>query len=181
MTADYIFTSQRLGFRNWTEADIPLMAAISADIDVMEFFPAVATSEQTAAFIERMKIMFTESGYCYFAVDRLEDNTLIGFIGLCYQDYDAPFTPCIDIGWRLGKDFWNKGYATEGAQRCLQYAFQDLKLKNIKAAAPAINTKSIGVMKKIGMRKQLDFIHPRLLDNERLKHCVCYEMDAPFV
>jgi RimJ/RimL family protein N-acetyltransferase len=158
---------------------MPLMAAINADADVMEFFPAIATPEQTQEFIERMQNMLATKGYCYFAVDRLEDGIFIGFIGLGYQDYDASFTPCTDIGWRLNKNFWHLGYATEGAERCLQYAFEDLNLNNIKAIAPQINKKSIYVMQKIGMKKQLDFIHPKLLDDERLKHCVCYEIIAP--
>jgi len=175
---NYLFTSERLGFRNWTDDDIPLMAAINADPAVMEFFPSVLTTEQTTAFVQRMKNMLAEKGYCYFAVDRLEDGAFIGFTGLFYQDYDAPFTPCTDIGWRLDKQYWNKGYATEGAERCLQYAFQDLRLKNIKATAPRINVRSVNVMEKIGMKKQLDFIHPRLHDNERLKNCVCYEISS---
>jgi len=170
----YLFTSDRLGFRNWTDNDIPLMAAMNTDPEVMEFFPSIVTPEQTAAFVKRMKNMFSERGYCYFAVDKLDEDCFIGFIGLAYQDYDAAFTPCTDIGWRLDKKYWNKGYATEGAERCLRYAFQDLKLKNIKATAPQININSINVMRKIGMKKQLDFIHPKLKDNERLKHCVCY-------
>lgn len=177
MYQEYIFTSERLGFRNWTDDDILLMSAINADPEVMEFFPSVVTSEQTAAFIQRMKDMFATNGYCYFAVDRLEDNTFIGFIGLCHQDYEAPFTPCVDIGWRLNKKSWLKGFATEGAKRCLQYAFEDLLLNNIKSIAPAINAKSIHVMQKLGMQKQLDFIHPKLKDNKRLKHCVCYEIN----
>ncbi|KAA5537530.1 GNAT family N-acetyltransferase [Taibaiella lutea] len=174
----YIFTSQRLGFRNWANNDVPLMTVINADIDVMEFFPATVTRVQTEQFIERMQDMFATKGYCYFAVDRLEDGAFIGFIGLGYQDYDAPFTPCTDIGWRLDKNFWNQGYATEGAERCLEYAFEDLKLQNIKAIAPEINTRSINIMQKIGMKKQSDFLHPKLADDERLKHCVCYEIGA---
>ena len=177
MKHQYIFTSERLGFRNWSPADYPRMTEISSDPHVMEFFPAPATPAQTAEFINRMKKMYAQKGYCYFATDELKTGNFIGFIGLCHQTYASEFTPCVDIGWRLRKAYWGKGYATEGAKRCLAYAFNDLKLKNIKATAPQINLKSIRVMEKIGMRKQLEFTHPRLRGHKTLGNSVCYEID----
>jgi RimJ/RimL family protein N-acetyltransferase len=177
MTKEYVFKSERLGFRNWVDSDLPLMIAISGDADVMKNFPATATPQQTKAFIERMQAMFVEKGYCYFAVDCLENNSLIGFIGLCDQDYEVEFSPCIDIGWRLAKQYWGKGFATEGAKRCLAYAFKELGLENIKSTAPLVNLNSIKVMEKIGMTKQLEFKHPKLLKVEHLVDCVCYEIN----
>jgi RimJ/RimL family protein N-acetyltransferase len=82
--------------------------------------------------------------------------------------------PCTDVGWRLAKEHWNKGYATEGAIRCLQYAHDTLLLPVIYATAPAINLPSIHVMQKAGMQYHTDFIHPRLANDERLRHCVAY-------
>ncbi|MBL4653122.1 MAG: GNAT family N-acetyltransferase [Flavobacteriales bacterium] len=174
--ADYIFTSQRLGFRNWVSADVPSMTEISANKEVMEFFPYEATPAQTKTFIERMQTMFTENGYCYFAVDRIDTNEFIGFIGLCYQKNNLSFSPYIDIGWRLSPKHWGNGFATEGAKRCLQYAFEKLKLKTILSTAPLANIKSIAVMEKIGMSKKFEFIHPKLLGNKYLENCVCYSV-----
>ena len=174
---NYLFTSARLGFRNWIDSDIPLMTAISSDPEVMRNFPAIAAPEQTKAFIESMQKMFTENGFCYFAVDEISSHQFIGFIGLSHQDYAVEFAPCIDIGWRLDKQFWGKGFATEGAKSCLAYAFKVLHLKNIKSTAPLVNLNSINVMKKIGMTKQMEFKHPKLAGNERLEKCVCYEIN----
>jgi len=173
--SNYVFKSQRLGFRNWIETDIPKMVTISSDPDVMEFFPDVATPEQTREFIQRLQTSYNNKGYCYFAVDRLDTNEFIGFIGLLGQNYESEFTPCVDIGWRLGKKHWGLGFATEGARRCLEYGFKELKLPQIISTAPAINRKSIHVMEKIGMTKRLDFIHSRLTYNKRLQNCMCYE------
>lgn len=177
MPSPYLFQSPRLGFRNWIDADLPKLSAINADPEVMEFFPGTLNPEQNAAFIERMQGMLHDKGFCYFAVDQLSNGAFIGFIGLCEQTYEAPFTPCVDIGWRLDKNHWYKGYATEGATRCLEYGFNELGLKNIKSTAPKINLKSIRVMEKIGMHQQLEFKHPRLLDVPRLVDCVCYELN----
>lgn len=176
MEQKYLFKSERLGFRNWKDSDIPLMAKISGDTDVMKFFPDTATLNQTLKFIERMQKMFDESGFCYFAVDILEGNKFIGFIGISHQNYDVEFSPFIDIGWRLDKNYWGKGFATEGAKRCLEYAFNELGLKDIKSTAPKVNINSIKVMNKIGLKKYLDFKHPKLLNNKRLVDCVCYEI-----
>lgn len=174
MHANYIFSSERLGFRNWKDADLEKMILINSDKDVMRFFPFLPSAKQTEDFIERMKDQFSENGYCYFAVDLLDSDIFIGFIGLSKQNYKADFTPCIDIGWRLNKVYWNKGLATEGAKACLEYAQNKLKLPLIYAVASQVNEKSIKVMDKIGMRYRKNFEHPNLLDDNGLKDCVLY-------
>ena len=178
MSKEYLFQSDRLGFRNWIDSDISKMIDISSNPDVMQFFPAIATKIQTVEFIDRMKLMYIEKGYCYFAVDQLKDESFIGFIGLYYQTYESQFTPSVDIGWRLNKKCWNKGLATEGAKKCLDYGFNKLGLKNIIATAPIINIKSIRVMEKVGMKKLTEFKHPRLKSDKRLEDCVCYEIKS---
>jgi|APTNR8051073442_1049403.scaffolds.fasta_scaffold05936_3 RimJ/RimL family protein N-acetyltransferase len=174
----YLFTSARLGFRNWLATDLEEMAAINADKAVMEFFPSLTTKEETANFIHRMQKQLADKGFCYFAVETLENHEFIGFIGLSEQTFEAPFTPCVDIGWRLSKKAWNKGFATEGAARCLEFAFQDLDLQKVVAVAPKINIRSERVMEKIGMKKLGEFEHPLLRNCERLKVCVLYEKIA---
>ena len=169
----YLFTSQRLGFRNWTPSDLEPMAAINADMQVMEFFPSTQTTEQTRVFIERMQGQFTEKRFCYFAVERLDTEAFIGFIGLCEQTYEADFTPCVDIGWRLKMSEWGQGFATEGARAALQYAAQ-LGIHEIYAVAPAVNLRSVGVMQKIGMQKLKVFMHPKLAGDHRLEDCVLF-------
>jgi len=142
----------------------------------MEFFDVESTPEETLKFIRKMQYEYEYMGYCYFAVDLLENNEFIGFIGLLYQDYDADFTPCVDIGWRLKKSSWGHGYATEGANACLEFGFKVLALKKVYSTTPAINVKSEHVMLKIGMQKVGNFDHPKLLGNVRLKDCVVYSI-----
>ena len=176
MSTSYLFESERLGFRNWKESDLSEMAKVNADPEVMKFFPKTQTKDETLAFIMRMQNQFTDNGYCYFAVELLSDATFIGFIGLAYQTYEADFTPCTDIGWRLDKKHWGKGYATEGAKRCLEYAFNELELVSIVAVASKTNIASESVMTKIGMTKVREFEHSLLLDDARLRDCVLYEI-----
>lgn len=176
---EYIFRSERLGFRHWRQSDIAPMAEINANVQAMEFFPSIQSYDQTLEFIERMDAQYAVNGYCYFAVDDLDGLGFIGFIGLSDQRYEADFTPCIDIGWRLHPLAWGHGFATEGASRCLAFAFENLALDEIVSVAPCINHKSINVMKKIGMKKVKDFVHPLLIYNERLRDCALYAISKP--
>ena len=173
----HLFTSNRLGFRNWKVSDINLLYNINSDKDVMEFFPTKPTKEETIDFIFRMQQQFQLKGFCYFAVDILETNEFIGFIGISEQTYETDFSPFVDIGWRLKKSSWNNGYATEGAKTCLAYAFNKLNLKTIFAIAPKLNVKSHSVMEKIGMKKHSTFLHPKIDTKSKLKRCIVYKIE----
>lgn len=172
----YIFRSERLGFRNWDLADVEEMFEINSDPKVMEFFPSLQSRDQTFDFIKRMIRQFDNTGFCYFAVETLLDNEFIGFIGLSEQTFLGDLTPCIDIGWRIKSTEWNKGYATEGAKRCLAYAKDDLKIDEIYSIAPKANEKSEHIMIKIGMKKLCEFEHPLLVNYNKLRTCVLYKV-----
>ena len=168
----YIFTSERLGFRNWTTADSDLLFVLNSNEEVMRFFPSTQTKEQCLDFILHMQYQFQKNNFCYFAVEVLESKEFIGFIGLCEQTYEADFNPSVDIGWRILPDFWGKGYAIEGAKKVLEYGFTEANLNQIVSVAPLVNFPSISVMKKIGMSKVKTFKHPLLKDFPNLEVCV---------
>lgn len=173
----YLFETQRLGFRNWVTDDLEAMTEINTDPEVMEFFPQIQSKKETHEFMERMQKLYADKGFCYFAVEKLDTNEFIGFIGICEQIFEAEFTPCIDIGWRIKRNEWSKGFATEGARGCLEFAFNQLGIDKIVATAPKINLKSEKVMIAIGMQKVMDFKHPKLKGSERLEECVLYEIN----
>ena len=150
---------------------------MNANPEVMECFPSTVDEVETANFIQRMQDEYDDHNYCYFAVDLLSSNEFIGFIGLSKKTFEADFTPCVDIGWRIAPTHWGKGYATEGAKASLSYGFDQMALKSIVSMTPKINTKSIAVMKKIGMHFESEFEHPALLNDERLKTCVLYKIN----
>jgi RimJ/RimL family protein N-acetyltransferase len=178
MTEQYLFKSERLGFRNWLPQDLNAMSMINADAAVMEHFAKTQSKDDTANFMTRMQAQYASKKFCYFAVEILATNEFIGFIGLSQQSFDVDFSPYTDIGWRLSRASWGKGYATEGARRCLDYAFDTLRLKEILSTAPKTNTPSIAVMEKIGMTKIKEFAHPMLSDHPKLENCVLYAKEA---
>ena len=180
MKTEYIFISKRLGFRNWIESDLDKLSDINSNEEVMKFFPQIQSRQDTKMFIERMQIQFRNNGFCYFAVEVLEDHRFIGFIGLSKQTYPADFTPCIDIGWRLIPKEWNKGFATEGATRCLKYGFDKIGLDEIFSTAPIINKNSEKIMLKIGMKIVKTFDHPLLTRYPKLKKCNLFKISRSY-
>ncbi len=172
----YFFKSERLGFRNWMDSDLDEFAKLNSDLEVMEHFPKTLTKEETEKFIKRLKAHYTENGYSYFAIEILNTGEFIGFIGLAFKDYKSDFTPAVDIGWRLKKSAWGKGFATEGAKKCLELAFNELNLDKVISTCTERNYKSENVMKKIGMKKVGEFKHPQLKDYPDYEKCLCYEI-----
>ena len=177
MKNKYIFKSDRLGFRNWTKEDLTEFTKINADSEVMEYFPNPLTQQETSEFIERLQKHYDKNRYTYFATEIMNTTELIGFVGLAYQEYETEFTPATDIGWRLKKSAWGKGYATEGAKRCLEFAFSELGFEKIVSTCTAGNKKSENVMKKIGMTKKGEFNHPKLTEYPDFEKCIWYEIE----
>ena len=173
----YLFTSARLGFRNWKTSDLIPLQTLNQDPLVMEFFPAIKTLEESAIFLKRMQEDFAARGYCFFAVDQLDTGNFIGFIGLSQHTYLEELGPIVEIGWRLQQSSWNQGLATEGAQACLKYGFEQLQLSTIYAVTPLINKKSQRVMQKIGMQWVQEFNEEALHNAPHLNPCVLYKID----
>jgi RimJ/RimL family protein N-acetyltransferase len=171
----YLFCSARIGFRRWHETDLEAFTAINTDPEVMRFFQRPLPKADTQAMMERMERLYEEKGFCYFAVDDLESQTLIGTIGLGWKTFEADFTPTVDIGYRIGKAWWNQGFSTEGAAACLHYARQ-LQIPKVVAMASIGNLASIQVMKKIGMQHWKEFDHPELQDSPGIQRCTLYQI-----
>ncbi len=173
---DYLFCSDRLGFRNWRDTDYEPFAEMNADTVVTEFFPAPLTKAQSDGMIDRMKIHFETHGYTFYAVDELKTGLFIGFLGLVKPTFDAFFTPCVEIGWRFATAFWNQGYATEGAKRVIEHAFGALGLDKLYAITAIPNKKSARIMEKAQMQKIGEFDHPQLEKGHILERHVVYQV-----
>ncbi len=171
-----IVETARLILRTWEEADFESMAAIDQDPKVCEFLPELGTFEATAASISQIKNHYAQHGFSKYAVELKSNHELIGFVGLSFTPFDAPFTPCVEIGWRLASRYWSQGYATEAAKAVLHYAFTTLALDEIVSFAVTTNFASRRVMEKIGLRYCADeeFEHPKLEKNHPLSKHVLY-------
>ena len=150
---------------------------MNSDVEVMEYFPKILTKKENDELFKKLRIHYKKHNYTYFATEILANNKLIGFIGLAYQEYKTKFTPAVDIGWRLKKSAWGKGYATEGAKKCLEFAFNELNLNNVISTCTEKNYKSENVMKKIGMEKIGGFNHPELKEYPEFEKSICYEIN----
>ena len=173
--------TERLLLRPWRDADREPFFRITSDPRVMEFFPAVLTREQSDGLIDRCQAHYVQHGFTFFAAELRDSGELIGFIGLAYTPFNAHFTPCVEIGWRLGFEYWNQGLATQGAQAALRLGFEDLQLSEIVALTVTANMRSRRVMEKLGMTRSPadDFDHPRLPPGHPLRSHVLYRVRNP--
>jgi 3-dehydroquinate dehydratase/shikimate dehydrogenase len=174
----YIIETKRLGLRNWIDTDIPMFIEMNKDSRVMEYFPKLFTEEETIAMTERIKQHMTEKDFGFWAVEVKETNEFAGFVGLSVPRFEADFTPCVEIGWRLAYKHWGKGYAEEAARACLDYGFNKLGLKEIVSFTSVLNTRSMNVMKKIGMKYVKEFDHPNVELGHKLRRHVLYLKSA---
>ncbi len=174
----HIIETPRLLLRTWKEDDLHTFRQMNADREVMRYFPATLTSAETDRFYNAIQTEFLTCGYGWYAVEDKENREFIGFIGLHRATFAADFTPCTEIGWRLKKEAWGKGYATEGAAACLNYGFNACKLSEIFSFTAEINQPSQRVMNKIGMRLSHTFDHPNVPDGHPLRRHVLYHITA---
>lgn len=170
--------TKRLILRQWQESDLEPFAALNADPRVMEFFPALISRKESDAIVKRMSDLITQNGWGLWAVSLIETGEFIGFIGLNDTTFKAPFTPAIEVGWRLAFNHWGKGYATEGAKAALQYGFETLHLDQIVSFTTVANMRSRHVMEKIGMHRDSkdDFDHPKIAEGHPLRRHVLYRL-----
>lgn len=158
----YIIQTNRLGLRLWAEADIPPFIEMNRDANVMRYFPALLTEDETHAMVQRIQTGFADNGFGLYAVEVKHTNEFIGFTGFSIPRFESFFTPCIEIGWRLKHAAWGCGYATEAAKACLQYGFNTLGFDKVYSFTAKVNTPSENVMKKAGMIKAGEFNHPSI-------------------
>lgn len=168
--------TERLLLRRWLPADRAAFADLNADPRVMRHFPAVLSREESDAVADRIAAHFDRRGYGLWAVAIAGVVPFAGFIGLCAPRFEAHFTPCVEIGWRLAAEHWGRGYATEGARAALRFGFETLGLREIVAMTVPENRASRRVMEKLGMAHDPadDFDHPLLPAGHPLRRHVLY-------
>jgi RimJ/RimL family protein N-acetyltransferase len=174
-------TTERLRLRPWRPEDLPHFAALNADPRVMEHFPRVLTEEESNRQAAWVAEHFEKHGFGSWAVEVIGGAEFVGFVGLSIPAFEAHFTPCVEIGWRLAYDHWKHGYATEAARAALACGFQRLGLEEIVAFTVPANHRSIAVMQRLGMtrRPAEDFDHPRLPPGHPLRRHVLYRLRRP--
>ena len=171
--------TKRLILREWRNSDRDIFAAMNADPDVMEHFPAPLSREESDAMVDRAIAVWAEGGPCWWALENGEGD-FIGFTGLYSPTFQTHFTPCVEIGWRLAKTYWGNGYATEAASAAMTWGFHELGLDEIVSFTVPQNKKSRRVMERLGMTQDPsdDWDHPRMADCPRMRRHVLYRMPA---
>ena len=174
-----VLEGPRVILRQWEPRDRAPFSALNGDPVAMEFFPSTLSPEESDAMIARMRDAIDERGYGFWCLE--VDGQCVGFTGLNVPNFDAPFLPAIEIGWRLLPQYWGRGLATEAAQLALDYGFAVLRAPEIVAFTAVSNLRSRAVMERLGMRhdQAADFDHPRIAEGHPLRRHVLYRLSAP--
>lgn len=174
-------TTERLLLRPWRTEDLVPFAALNADAQVMRHFPACMSREESDLLAARILQHFDEHGFGQWIVERREDGTFIGVLGLARVSFETAFTPAVEIGWRFNVAYWRQGYALEAARAALDFAFEQLQLEEVVAFTVPANLPSQGLMQRLGMVRDEagDFEHPRLPEGHALRPHVLYRIRRP--
>jgi RimJ/RimL family protein N-acetyltransferase len=173
--------TERLLLRRWREEDREPFAAMNADPTVMEHFPAPLDRAGSDTFVDRIIAQHEQHGWGLWALEVRDTGRFIGFTGLAVPRFEAHFTPAVEIGWRLAREAWGFGYATEAALAALAAGFDELGLDEIVSFTAVGNTRSRAVMERIGMLHDPadDFDHPGLPEGHPLRRHVLYRLGRP--
>lgn len=167
--------TKRLILRQWKREDFLVFQQLNADPIVMQYFPSVLSKNESNDLAQKMYDLIENKDWGVWAVEEKESGDFIGCVGLHEPSLDLPFSPCVEVAWRLLNKYWDKGYATEAAKRALAYAFDELKLDEIVSFTAHINHRSEAVMKRLSMKKSENtFEHPDLPMGHRLKEHLLY-------
>jgi RimJ/RimL family protein N-acetyltransferase len=180
VTGVRVLRTERLILRGWTDADRAPYAAMNADPEVMQYFPATLSRERSDAHVDHIDHHFAEHGFGLWAVEVPGEAPFIGFVGLDVPAFDAHFTPAVEVGWRLAKAYWHRGYATEAARAVLDDAFGRAGLAEVVSMTAVPNEPSQRVMQRLGMHRDPadDFDHPNVAPGHWLRRHVLYRITA---
>jgi len=170
--------TDRLLLRRWRDSDRGPFARMNADPAVMEYFPALLSRAESDYLVDQIEAHFERQGFGAWAAELRATGAFIGFIGLAVPRFEAPFTPCVEIGWRIDAACWGRGLATEGAHAVVRHAFDVIGLNEIVSFTVPANTRSRRVMEKLGMTHDPsdDFDHPHLVPGHPMRRHVLYRL-----
>ena len=170
----------RVLLRPWLPSDLAPFAALNADPEVMEHLPGPITREESDATATRIEAHLATRGFTFWALEVPGEVAFAGFVGLVVPRFEAHFTPCVEIGWRLARAHWGKGYALEGAKVALRAAFGALGQSEVVSLTVPGNARSRRVMDRLGMTHTPadDFDHPRVPEGSPLRPHVLYRLNA---
>jgi ribosomal-protein-alanine N-acetyltransferase len=171
-------STNRLLLRGWREADRAPFAVMNADSAVMEHFPAPLDRAASDALVDRFLEHWTLHGFGIWAMERRIDARFIGFAGMYRPSFEAPFTPAVEVGWRLAHEAWGHGYATEAGATALRFGFEQMRFDEIVSFTVPTNARSRRVMERLGMHRDPagDFDHPRIPPGHPLRRHVLYRL-----
>ena len=168
--------TDRLLLRRWFDSDREPFAALNADPETMRFFPETLDRQASDAFVDRIEARFEQQGFGLWALEVTETGEFIGFTGLNPLPDGVPGAGGMEVGWRLARHAWHRGYATEAAKAALDVAFGRVGMREIWSMTAVLNEPSQAVMRRLGLSEIARFDHPRIPASHPLQPHVTYHL-----
>ena len=169
--------TDRLVMRRWRDADRDAYAALNADPEVMRYFPAPLSRATSNASVDRIEELFDAHGFGLWALEVAATGEFIGFAGLNPMPGGVPGAGGMEVGWRLARQAWHKGFATEAAMAAVDVAFTGAGLAELWSMTAVLNRPSQAVMLRIGMTPHALFDNPKIGVGHPLRRHIVYRLE----
>jgi RimJ/RimL family protein N-acetyltransferase len=149
-----ILETERLVLREFEPRDTDALLKVLGDPIAMHYYPAPFPRAEVDDWIRRNRTRYRDVGFGMWAMLLKDSGELMGDCG-CYVR-EVQGNPEFELGWHVRRDLWGRGYATEAARHCIEYAFAKLGAQRIIALIRPENLSSCRVAEKNGMRCDLN-------------------------
>jgi RimJ/RimL family protein N-acetyltransferase len=155
-----VLETERLLLRDWQPSDAAPFAALNADPEVTRYLNGPMRREQSDELLARIRNHWQDHGFGLYAVEVKDSGAFAGFVGLAIPSFLPDVLPAVEVGWRLAREHWGNGYATEGARASMRFGFEELELRQIISIIDPRNAASVRVAQRLEMTRGRDRIHP---------------------
>ena len=178
MTEIVELETRRLFLREWKKGDLKKFSELNLDPEVMEYLPEISSKEESNELADRIISRLSENGWGFWAIEIKRDHSFIGFVVLNEPKYELPVKPCVEIGWRLAREYWGNGYATEAGKAALEFAFNNLDVNEVYSFTSIANKRSQAVMERLHLvDTHSNFDHPSIPFDSQYREHVLYKID----
>lgn len=146
---DHVIESTRLFLRKMSQSDFNALCKILQDEEVMYAYEGAFSDKEAQEWLDRQIMRYKTDGFGLYAVILKESGEMIGQCGLTFQDFNG--NQVLEVGYLFQKTYWHRGYATEAARACKEYAFTVLDADEVYSIIRDTNIPSQKVAERNGM------------------------------
>jgi len=169
--------TKHLYLRQWREEDLSPYAQLTSNQEVMKFFPKLLTTEQSDVAALKFQKLIAHRGWGFWAVEEKSTGKFMGYAGLHAPSTVFPFSPCVEIAWRVEEHCWENGYVLELGETIVKFAFKEASLEEIVYFSSIHNKRAESVVSALAFKKEKNtFAHPMVGEEDFLSEHYLYRL-----